>query len=137
VRLIGLDQRGVDRSAPLAAGSPLTVAELVDDCEAVRLALGIGRWAVLGQSFGAMLALRYALAYPGAVSAVVFENPSGPRRQSSSVSQSYQDTMANSPRRGGDARRLRHGASSDACMLGAERGSWARSPVAAGPPQHP
>jgi hypothetical protein len=49
---------------------------------------------------------------------------------------------------GGDARRLRHGASSDACMLGAERGSWAgsksveggwaRSSVAgAGPIQHP
>src|SRR5262249_23037326 len=81
VRLIGLDQRGVDRSAPLPAnrdgtgGATLTIADLVDDGEAVRQALGIGRWAVLGQSFGGGLALRYAAAYPAAVAAVAFENP--------------------------------------------------------------
>ena len=81
VRLIGLDQRGVDRSAPLPAnrdgtgGATLTIADLVDDCEAVRQALGIQRWAVLGQSFGGGLALRYAAAYPAAVAAVAFENP--------------------------------------------------------------
>jgi proline iminopeptidase len=75
VRLIGLDQRGVDRSAPLAAGSSLTIADLVDDCEAVREALGISRWTVLGQSFGGMLALRYAATHPGRVRAVIFENP--------------------------------------------------------------
>jgi len=81
VRLIGLDQRGVDRSAPLPAnrdgtgGATLTIADLVDDCEAVRQALGIRRWAVLGQSFGGGLALRYAAAYPAAVAAVAFENP--------------------------------------------------------------
>ena len=75
VRLIGIDQRGVDRSAPLAEGSGLTVAGLVEDCEAVRQALGIERWAVAGQSFGGRLALRYAAAYPGHTSAVIFENP--------------------------------------------------------------
>jgi proline iminopeptidase len=75
VRLIGLDQRGVDRSAPLADSAGLTIADLVDDCEAVREALGIRRWAVLGQSFGGMLALRYAASHPASVSAVIFENP--------------------------------------------------------------
>lgn len=75
VRLIGIDQRGVGRSAPLTAGTVLTIADVVDDCEAVREALGIRRWAVLGQSFGGMLALRYAASYPGSVRAVVFENP--------------------------------------------------------------
>ncbi len=75
VRLIGLDQRGVGRSAPLPPGVPLTLADLVDDCEEVRLALGIKTWAVLGQSFGGGLALRYATSYPSAVAAVVFENP--------------------------------------------------------------
>jgi proline iminopeptidase len=79
VRLIGIDQRGVDRSAPLPVKEDgetgVTIADLVGDCEAVRRELGIERWAVLGQSFGGGLALRYATAYPGAISAVLFENP--------------------------------------------------------------
>lgn len=74
-RVVGLDQRGVDRSAPLAADSGLTVADLVEDCEEARRALGIDQWSVLGQSFGGGLALRYATAYPGSVTAVIFENP--------------------------------------------------------------
>jgi proline iminopeptidase len=75
VRLIGIDQRGVDRSAPMPEGSGLTVADLVEDCEAVREALGVERWAVAGQSFGGRLALRYAAAYPQRTTAVIFENP--------------------------------------------------------------
>lgn len=75
VRLIGIDQRGVDRSAPMPAGFRLTVADLVEDCDAVRRALGIERWAVAGQSFGGRLALRYAAAHPRHTSAVIFENP--------------------------------------------------------------
>ena len=75
VRLIGIDQRGVDRSTPMPEGAGLTVADLVEDFEAVRQALGIDRWAVAGQSFGGRLALRYAAAYPGRTSAVIFENP--------------------------------------------------------------
>jgi proline iminopeptidase len=75
LRLIGIDQRGVDRSAPLPEDAPLAIADLVEDCEAVRKELGIERWAVLGQSFGGSLALRYAAAHPAAVAAVAFENP--------------------------------------------------------------
>jgi proline iminopeptidase len=75
VRLIGFDQRGVDRSAPLPEDAPLTMADLVADCEELREALGIERWAVLGHSFGGSLALRYAAAHPAAVTAVIFENP--------------------------------------------------------------
>ncbi len=76
LRVICLDQRGVLRSGPLAPGAPLTLDDLVADCETVRSGLGIDRWAVLGQSFGGLLALRYAVAHPDAVRAVVFENPS-------------------------------------------------------------
>jgi proline iminopeptidase len=75
LRVVGLDQRGVDRSVPLPEGASVSVADLVADCEAVRQALGIARWVVYGQSFGGMLALRYATAHPEVVSAVVFENP--------------------------------------------------------------
>ena len=75
VLLIGLDQRGVDRSAPLPPGATLTVADVAADCEEVRQELGIDRWAVLGQSSGGGLALRYAAGYPAAVTGAIFENP--------------------------------------------------------------
>lgn len=71
--VVGMDQRGVLRSDPL--DGPLTEQLLVEDCEAVREALGIARWTVLGQSFGGRIALRYACAHPDRVAAVMFENP--------------------------------------------------------------
>lgn len=75
VRLVGFDQRGVDRSVPLPEDASLTIADLIADCEELREALGIERWALLGHSFGGTLALRYAAACPAAVTAVIFENP--------------------------------------------------------------
>ena len=75
LRLIGLDQRGVLRSDPLAPEESLSEADLVDDCEALRDWLGIERWAILGHSFGGRVALRYAHRYPERVGAVIFENP--------------------------------------------------------------
>jgi proline iminopeptidase len=75
LHLIGLDQRGVDRSDPLAPDATLAIDDLVSDCEEVRAALGIERWAVLGHSSGGMIALRYAAACPATVTAVILENP--------------------------------------------------------------
>jgi proline iminopeptidase len=74
--VVGLDQRGVLRSDPLADGERITEQTLVDDCEAVREALGIPQWTVLGHSFGGRIALRYARQHPERVVAVLFENPS-------------------------------------------------------------
>ena len=73
--VVGLDQRGVLRSDPLADGEVLTEDVLVADCEAVRAELGIARWTVLGHSFGGRVALRYAVRHPDRVAAVIFENP--------------------------------------------------------------
>ena len=73
LRLVGLDQRGVQHSDPL--DGPVTEDDLIADFEALRERLGFDRWSVLGHSYGGRLALRYALAHPGAVSRVVFENP--------------------------------------------------------------
>ncbi len=75
LRLVSLDQRGVLRSDPVGEDEPLTEQILVEDCEALRQALGIERWAVLGHSFGGRLALRYANKYPARVTSVLFENP--------------------------------------------------------------
>jgi proline iminopeptidase len=73
--VIGLDQRGVLRSDPLRQDEILTEDILVDDCEAVREALGIPQWTVLGHSYGGRIALRYATRHPDRVAAVVFESP--------------------------------------------------------------
>jgi proline iminopeptidase len=73
LRLIAVDQRGVQHSDPLEG--EVTEHDLVADFEAVREALGIDSWAILGHSFGGRLALRYAVLHPAIVERVIFENP--------------------------------------------------------------
>jgi proline iminopeptidase len=75
LRLIAFDQRGVLRSDPVGEDDLVTEDVLVEDCEALRMALGVERWALLGHSFGGRLALRYAARYPARVTSVLFENP--------------------------------------------------------------
>jgi proline iminopeptidase len=75
LRLIALDQRGVLRSDPIGADEPISEDLLVEDCEALREALGLESWALLGHSFGGRLALRYAHRYPDRITSVLFENP--------------------------------------------------------------
>lgn len=70
-RVILVDQRGAGNST---AADPLyrnTTAELVNDLERLRKALGIERWSVVGGSWGACLALLYAGQVPEAVSHLV------------------------------------------------------------------
>jgi pimeloyl-ACP methyl ester carboxylesterase len=55
-------------------GPPVTTMNwenLTADAEALRQALGFERWAVLGHSFGGMVALEYALRYPGNLSKLI------------------------------------------------------------------
>lgn len=75
LRLVSVDQRGVLRSDPIATGTPVTVDDLIADFEAVRAALAIPRWQVLGHSFGGMVALRYALAHPDRITRLILECP--------------------------------------------------------------
>ncbi len=64
------DQRGCGRST--GRGGPFTIAQAVDDMDQVRAALGFSRWAVVGHSWGAELALRYAARHPDRVTAVAY-----------------------------------------------------------------
>ncbi|MEM0934661.1 MAG: prolyl aminopeptidase [Pseudomonadota bacterium] len=63
-RIILFDQRGCGRSRPHASVEANTTWDLVEDIEAIRVALGIERWMVFGGSWGATLALIYAQAAP-------------------------------------------------------------------------
>jgi proline iminopeptidase len=63
-RVVLFDQRGCGRSRPHASVVANTTWDLVADMEAIRTALGIGRWIVFGGSWGATLSLIYAETHP-------------------------------------------------------------------------
>jgi proline iminopeptidase len=62
-RLIFIDERGSGRSAKLEDITQYTVENMVEDVEAVRIALGLGKISLLGHSYGGALAQAYALKY--------------------------------------------------------------------------
>ncbi len=67
--VVRFDQRGCGRST---GGGPFTIAQAVYDLDQLREALGFDRWAVVGHSWGAELALRYAASHPGRTTGVVY-----------------------------------------------------------------
>jgi proline iminopeptidase len=62
-RLIFIDERGSGRSQKLEDPSGYTVENMVEDVEAVRIALHLGKITLLGHSYGGALAQAYALKY--------------------------------------------------------------------------
>jgi proline iminopeptidase len=62
-RLIFIDERGSGRSGKLENPSGYTVENMVEDVEAVRQGLGLGKTSLLGHSYGGALAQAYALKY--------------------------------------------------------------------------
>ena len=62
-RLIFIDERGSGRSQKLEDPSGYTVENMVEDVEAVRIALHLGKITLLGHSYGGALAQTYALKY--------------------------------------------------------------------------
>lgn len=76
LRLIQFDQRGALRSESVVPDEPFTIDDLVEDTEALRIALGVPRWHVLSHSFAGLIAVRYGLAYPDAVQSQIFDNVS-------------------------------------------------------------
>ncbi|MER5428856.1 alpha/beta hydrolase [Streptomyces sp. NPDC002588] len=69
-KVVRFDQRGCGRSE--GRGGPWTTRRFVADLDAVRRHHGPGRVALLGHSWGAQLALSYALAHPEWVRALIY-----------------------------------------------------------------
>jgi pimeloyl-ACP methyl ester carboxylesterase len=78
-RLVFYDHRCNGRSVGASVTS-MTWDNLTADAEALRTRLGIERWAVLGHSFGGMVALEYALRYPDSLSHLVLLDTGGEGR---------------------------------------------------------
>lgn len=62
-RVIFIDERGSGQSQKLENVSGYTIENMVEDVEAVRQALGLGKISLLGHSYGGALAQAYALKY--------------------------------------------------------------------------
>jgi proline iminopeptidase len=77
--LIFYDHRCNGRSDG-AVVSSMTWENLTADAEALRQTLGFEKWAVLGHSFGGMVALEYALRYPHSLSHLLLMDTCGDTR---------------------------------------------------------
>lgn len=62
-RLVFIDERGSGRSTGVEDAKQYTIENMVEDVEAVRIALRLGRVNLLGHSYGGALAQAYALKY--------------------------------------------------------------------------
>jgi len=62
-RVVFIDERGSGRSQQLENPGDYTVENMVEDVEAVRQSLGLGKMSLLGHSYGGVLAQAYALKY--------------------------------------------------------------------------
>ena len=65
------DQRGCGQSYPHGEIQENTTQHLIDDIEALRIALGIDRFVLFGGSWGSTLALAYAIAHPENVTRLI------------------------------------------------------------------
>lgn len=74
-RLIYYDQRGRGRSADGVRPEDVTLASDIADVDAVREHFKLTTTAVLGHSWGTVLALEYALRHPDRVSHLILMNP--------------------------------------------------------------
>lgn len=70
-RIILLDQRGAGRSTPFASIEDNTTQHLIADLEKLRTELHIDRWLVFGGSWGATLALCYAIEHSERISGLI------------------------------------------------------------------
>lgn len=62
-KVVFIDERGSGRSEKLEDSSKYTVENMVEDVEAVRQALNLGKMSLMGHSYGGVLAQAYALKY--------------------------------------------------------------------------
>ena len=72
------DQRGTGASKHVQANAPQTMEAQVADLDAIRSALSLDRVAVLGDSYGGMIAMAYAAAHPEHVARLILSDSAAP-----------------------------------------------------------
>jgi proline iminopeptidase len=84
-RLIFIDERGSGRSQRLQDTTLYTVEAMVEDVEALRQALHLGKISLLGHSYGGVLAQAYALKYQQNLSHLILNSTFPSTRQMNEV----------------------------------------------------
>jgi proline iminopeptidase len=78
-RLVVLyDQRGTGASKRVQAGASQSMDAQVADLDAVRQALGLNKFALLGDSYGGLVVMAYAAAHPEHVAKLILSDSPGP-----------------------------------------------------------
>jgi len=72
------DQRGTGKSKPVKQGAAQTMEAQVADLDAVRAALKLDKVALVGDSYGGMLSMAYAVAHPEHVAKLVLSDSPPP-----------------------------------------------------------
>lgn len=78
-RIIFYDQRGVGRSSPLKSGQSCTLADQIDDLEALRSHLGLERIDLLGHSWGGYLSMAYAARHTERIAHLILVDSGAPK----------------------------------------------------------
>jgi len=73
------DQRGNGRSSALKAGQSCTLADQIDDLEALRVHLGAERVDILGHSWGGYLVMAYTARHPDRVRRLIIVDSAAPK----------------------------------------------------------
>lgn len=74
-RLIYYDQRGRGKSSGEVAPDEVTIESEVEDLDCVRRHFGLDAVALLGHSWGCLLAMEYATCHPDRTSGLILMNP--------------------------------------------------------------
>jgi proline iminopeptidase len=72
------DQRGTGGSKRMQNGASQTMDSQIADLDAVRQALGLTKFALLGDSYGGLVAMAYAAAHPEHVAKLILSDSPGP-----------------------------------------------------------
>lgn len=78
-KVVFYDQRGTGHSARLKKGATFTLADQIDDLEALRQHLGAERIDLLGHSWGGFLAMAYAARHPQHIAHLILVDSAAPR----------------------------------------------------------
>jgi len=78
-RVIFYDQRGNGRSAALKPGQSCTLADQIDDLEALRAHLGVEKMDLLGGSWGGYLSMAYAARHPDRIAHLILVDSAAPK----------------------------------------------------------
>ncbi len=78
-RIVFYDQRGNGRSAALKPGQSCTLADQIDDLEALRAHLGFDKMNLLGSSWGGFLAMAYSARHAERVERLVLVDSAAPK----------------------------------------------------------